>query len=87
MFEAPEPVFGDRPKNEGLGLVAYLVRFVFVMIGLGLIGRLFQRELRPYYKSSMAAAGIDGLLGMSFLARFDVSLGEKELRIQKRGGK
>lgn len=28
---------------------------------------------------------IDGLLGMSFLARFDVTLGEKEIRIQSRG--
>ena len=28
--------------------------------------------------------GIDGLLGMSFLARFDVTLGERELRIQAR---
>ena len=28
--------------------------------------------------------GIDGLLGMSFLARFDVTLGEREIRIQAR---
>jgi clan AA aspartic protease (TIGR02281 family) len=71
MFEAPEPVFGDRPKNEGPGLVAYLVRFVFVIIALGLIGWLFQRELRPYYKSAMAAAGIAPKADTQFQGVYD----------------
>lgn len=48
------------------------------------LGKLRAENVSLAIISKPIGGGIDGLLGMSFLARFDVTLGEREIRIQAR---
>lgn len=48
------------------------------------LGKVHARNVSTAIISKPIGKGIDGLLGMSFLARFDVTLGEREVRIQAR---
>jgi aspartyl protease family protein len=48
------------------------------------LGRVRAENVSLAIISKPIGNGIDGLLGMSFLARFDVTMGERELRIQAR---
>lgn len=48
------------------------------------LGKVHAQNVSTAIISKPIGKGIDGLLGMSFLARFDVTLGEREVRIQAR---
>jgi aspartyl protease family protein len=48
------------------------------------LGKVRAENVSTAIISKPIGNGVDGLLGMSFLARFDVALGEREIRIQSR---
>lgn len=48
------------------------------------LGKVRAENISTAIISKPIGNGVDGLLGMSFLARFDVMLGEREIRIQAR---
>lgn len=48
------------------------------------LGKVAAQNVSTVVVEKPFGGGIDGLLGMSFLARFDITLGEKDIRVQSR---